>query len=429
MIRSGLTLACALGIWVVGFADEANPCRACDRELRKTIESLQAWRRSHDGHYPGRVVELKESGLLPLDRAVCPDWWEERPGADAAHKQVTSRLERGDPPGTYEYELSDCVLKSLSESIYLAADAPLYTRQDVKVELLRRPFSHQVPLLRCSSHRLAAPSPFAGQEDVRRNATAEGKIYWSDTYWEQLWLEDVPYCARDANVLFGLKGPPFHTERAPAIPGALDLRKWNCAFGDRAWWWTYPYFDTHSNRQLAAHLGSFFNEEHGRVMEVAATKWWIDGLVQLQGRVGSEFYREPGMLAFVWERTGLPIGKSIRRASWLQGTVWSAVSGDIAGWLIWHYQDSTSERVPITYGRTTARFWGDGQQIEGEKDFPESVWNYHETAEAVGKERWLRLYQQTWINPRPAVPVTALDFVSNSNCPAAPFLIALNVFP
>ena len=57
------------------------------------------------------------------------------------------------------------------------------------------------------------------------------------------------------------------------------------------------------------------------------------------------------------------------------------------------------------------------------------MWKHHETAEAVGKERWLRLYQQTWINPRPEVMVKSLDFVSNRDCPASPFLIAVNVTP
>jgi len=417
--------------FAMAFADGANPCLQCDREMRKTIESLQAWRRLHQGHYPGRIIDLKEAQLLPGDGALCPDWRQERLGANAAHTEVTSRAERGDPPGTYEYELSDRAEKSFAETRFVPRDAPRYTRQDIKIELLRRPFAEQVAILRCSSHRAVAPPPFAGHDDVRRNATVKGTVYWSQTHWEQLWLEYVPLCARGVNVLFGLKGPPFHSDRAPTLPGALDLRPWACAFGDTAWWWDCPLF---SDRQLAPNLESFFHGEHGRALQLAAEEWWLDGLVQLQGRVrpnlvDEDYLREPGALAFVWQRTGLPVGKVFREASWLQGTVWTNHLGDTAGWLIWHYSDSSEEKVPLVYGKTTARFWADLNQQKEEQDFPEPIWSERQTVEAVGKERVVRLYQQTWVNPRPDVPVTSLDFVSNSNSPAAPFLIAINLKP
>ncbi len=401
----------------------------CDREMRKTFETLQAWRRQHDGRYPGRIVDLKHAGLSPSDAAMCPEWRAERLGADAAHKEITSRAEKGDPPGTYEYELSTSVLKSADERTFLPLESPPYTRQDLKIQLLRRPFFEQVPVLRCSSHRESAPAPFAGHDDVRRNATAEGGVYWSRLYWEELWVNDVPYCAREANVLFGLKGPPFHTDQHPTDSRCLDLRTWNAAFGDHAWWWTYPFFEPRTNWQSAAHLEPFFQGRHGRTLELAGTTWWLNGLVQLQGRIGKNAYREPGRIAFVWERRGLAVARKFTYATWLQGTVWVAAPGQAAGWLVWHYADGKVERVPIVYGQTTARFWGDTNQINREINFPKPVWEHHETAVAVGKERWLRLYQQTWTNPHPNVLVTSLDFLSNTNSPAAPFLIAVNVTP
>jgi len=215
------------------------------------------------------------------------------------------------------------------------------------------------------------------------------------------------------------------------LPSALDLREWNCAFGDRAWWWTLPYFDPTPAWQAAAHLEPFFQQKHGRALELAGSSWWIDGLVQLQGRfreTASPFL-EFRMRGFASERTGAVVERKVQQASWLQGTVWRTRAGDTAGWLVWHYADSTVERVPIVYGQSTARFWGDAKQISTETNFPRAVWDHHETAKAVGKERWLRLYQQTWTNPHPNVLVKSLDFISNSNSPAAPFLIAVNVTP
>lgn len=414
-----------------GDAISNSACRACDREMRKVFESLQAWRRSHAGGYPGGIADLKSSGILSHSGGICPDVLKELGGADPSHRQLSSRGEGRDPVGTFEYEMSSKVAKSRSDEPFLPAYSRSYTRQDLKSELLRRQFYEQVAILRCGSHRGIAPSTYAGQNDVRRNLTVEGKVYWSGIYWEENWLSDVPYCCRDANVLFGLKGPPFHTDHSPSLDTALDLRKWNTAFGDHPWWWTYPMFEADKKRQTAAHLRPFFEERHGREVQVGARSWWIDGLVQLQGMIvsGDYSYVAPTRQTFVWERTNLTVARLFREASWLQGTVWTAEAGESAGWLLWHYSDGSTERVPLVYGKTTARFWGDLKQIEGEKGFPEPVWKHHETAEAVGKERWLRLYQQTWINPRPDVMVVSLDFVSNRDCPASPFLIAVNVTP
>jgi hypothetical protein len=68
-------------------------------------------------------------------------------------------------------------------------------------------------------------------------------------------------------------------------------------------------------------------------------------------------------------------------------------------------------------------------QISKEQSFPEPVWRHHESAEEAGKERWLRLYKQSWENPHPELTVTSLDFVSNHESPAAPFIVAINVYP
>jgi hypothetical protein len=399
--------------------------------MRKAFEAIQAWRRSHNGAFPDRLADLETLGLLPPNSAICPEVLREHHGASATISGVSSSADASDPPGTYQYEMSAKVQKWEDDLLYLPADAPHYTRQDLKSVLLRRPFFEQVAILRCSSHRAGAPAQFA-EEGSWRNLTVEGKVYWSGRRWEQVWLDDVPYCAREANVIFGSRGPPFHTDKAPTLASALDLRNWSCSFGDHAWWWTFPMFEQGANRQTAAHLRPFFQEQHGRVLKLDGEEWWIDGLVQLQGRVkraNETVYNAAGIQAFVWKKTGAGVGRSFSKASWLQGTVWTAKPGETAGWLIWHYANGGTERVPIVYGRNTVRFWGEPKQLQGEKDFAEPVWRHHETKEEVGRERWLRLYRQEWVNPRPETLVATLDFVSNPECRASPFLIAVNVFP
>ena len=431
----GVLIVCAT--LVCGLAQSSqepstrSECLQCDLQLRKLIESLQAWRRSHDGNYPERLVDLYKAGLMPADGAICPKVTQEALASDARHQMATSREPGGDPEGLYEYELSP-VPKSDVEARWLPPGTPSYTRRDLKLELLRRAHADQVPIVRCSSHKAIAPPEFQIPDPPMRNLTVSGEIYWSAAYWETRWLADVPYCERESIVLFGLKGPPFYVDKSPQLSCALDLRTWSCAFGDHPWWWTVPLFDEPPNGQPAPQLKAFFHEEHGRVARIGEKDFWLNGLTQLQGKISPadrDMYRQSQRQVFVSERTGLPVARSFRQACWLQGTVWTAPVNDTAGWLVWHYADGTFERVPVTYGRTTGRFWGDLDQINAERDFPEPVWKHHETAREVHRERWLRLYQQSWQNPHPDSFVTSLDFVSNTNSPAAPFIVAINVYP
>lgn len=403
----------------------------CDREMRKTLESIQAWRRQHNGEYPSKLADLRTASLLPANGGICPAALAEAAAADGSHGFVSSVGDGADPAGSYEYELSNTE-KWKQDKAHLPGKFPRYTRQDIKVELLRRPFFEQIPILRCRRHRLEAPIPYREGREPFRNTPVTGVPFWDGELWEQNWLSDVPYCARDVNVIFGLKGPPFYADRSPKSANALDLREWNCAFGDHPWWWTYPMFGQGTDRQTSPHLQPFFQEQHGREIQFGGQSWWLNGLVQLQGRFVRDernTYIAPTLETFVWERTNLSVFRMVREASWLQGTVWTGREGETTGWLVWRYVDGKAERVPLIYGKATARFWGDLKQIGGEKGFPDPVWKHHETAEAVGKERWLRLYQQTWINPRPEVMVKSLDFVSNRDCPASPFLVAVNLTP
>jgi hypothetical protein len=413
-------------------AEDTNPCLACDREMRKTFEAMQAWRRMDDGRYPARIADLKAAQLLPVTGGICPEVLRESAGASATHGLATSRADSADPPGTYEYEMSAKVDSYVNDKLYLPKDARPYTRQDLKSVLLRRPYYEQIPILRCSSHRAASPKEFSGDEVVFRNFTVRGNVYWSGLIWEQCWLDEVPVGARGTIVMFGAQGPPFSSGKTPTLPQALDLGKWSCALGEEAWWWGFPMFEEGPKRQTAADLSPLFQHDHGRVMRIDGLDWWLDGLVQLRGRArrGSETYYEAADLdSFVAQKTGAVVGRKFSRAAWLQGTLWTAEPGETTGWLVWNYADGAQEKVPIIYGTNTARFWAEPAQIEGEKDFPAPAWSFHQTEETVGRERWVRLYRQDWTNPRPEVAVVSLDFMSQHECRAEPFLIAVDVLP
>ena len=410
------------------FGENAPPfVNECDRELQKTLEAIQAWRRTHGGQYPPRLAALRESRLLSSSGGVCPAVLAEYGRSLPAHGPASSVGEYGDPVGAYEYELSP-LISSAMPSIG-SFTGRRYTRHEIKVSLLRRPLWDQVPVLRCSYHR-QLPGIAANESQPYRNITASGMVYSSGLLWEQNWLDEVPYCGRDCNVVFGLKGPPFHSENPPKLEGALDLRSWANSFGDHPWWWTFPVFDLPGRRQTTPHLRPFFNEYHGRVGEVAGEKWWIDGLIQLQGQISNKpdaVFAAPSRQTFPKKKQGVAVGALVSRASWLQGTVWVAQVGENVGSLEWVYSDGSTATVAITYGVNTARFWGDQEQVNSEKGFPLPIWSFHETPAETGQERWLRIYRQTWQNPEPKKKVDVLNFFSSPDSPASPFLIAVKI--
>ena len=404
----------------------------CDRELRKTLESIQSYRRTHNGQYPGARSELRSLELLPPEGGICPETTTEAQGGSAAHAANTSRGANADPGNMYEYELSARVHRERFNAAYLPVGAPPFTRGEMKMELLRRENHEQIPLLRCSGHRASAPAEWAGHLDVRRNLTERGMVYWSDRYWELCWVDQVPLCARDASVLFGMRGPPFYDDCQPGLPDALDLRSWSCGFGDHAWWWDFPMFKIMGAMQTAPDLLALFGTGPAHAQLLGTNEWWLNGLVQVLGGANAalaaknEAYR---WQVFAGQKLALPVHRRIHGAAWLQGTIWEATAGQRVARFVWHYADGTQSESEISYGRDTARFWATPAQRLREIALPEPIWETQEPSGDFGYERQIRLYRQEWANPKPAIEVTALDFIADPNCPAAPFIIAINVMP
>lgn len=408
---------------------------SCDRAMRKTIEAMQAFRRQHGGEYPDSLSQLVRLGYLQPGDASCPISGHRNADEGSDATLISSRRAGGDRSGMYEYEMSTNVVLLDSGRLFLGPNPPSYTRRQLKQQLLSRPFAEQVPLLRCGEHRDDVP-PGWQEEGAHRNATAVGTVYWSGDYWEKEWVDDVPATCRDINLFFGLKGPPFYVDVPPTVEDAIDLRRWNNAFGDVSWWWEYPYFEEDANRQKTPNLRPFFNEQHGQTCEVGGSRWWINGLVQLQGKIFNDSpedkYHKPNFHDFPWERRGLRVERRFRRASWLQATLWVGDFGAVAGWLVWHFEDGLSETVPIVYGIDTGRFWADDQQRQQEIDtahFATPIWLVRQTAEESVRPRDVRLYEQTWTNPRPLVQVQTVDFISNTNSAASPLLVSIRVGP
>jgi hypothetical protein len=412
------------------FASErGGGCVSCDRQMRKTAEAIQCWRRLNAGTYPASVGELTVAGLSPSGGCVCPDVRSELELASFSHKSQTTSGVGADPFGTYEYELSKRSLRIVFDQ--LAGDIAGKTRYDLKSRLLRRDRYEEIPILRCPSHRLTSDD-----DDRWRNLGVNGMSYWSNLYWEMNWLEHVPVIARSEAVLSGLEGPPFISGRESTVPEAIDLSGFINAQGRGTWWWSLPRFDHAQFEQDTPTLGALFHEYWGEKVNFKGVDYWIDGLIQLQGKVmiprssydPGRLFRYPTKRTFPWEKRNIPVNRKFKSASWLQGTVWRTEEGElVAGWLEWNFEDGSSERVAIEVGKVTGRFWANSSHLKDQADYPEPVWSATERNVNVLGDRRIRVFEQTWINPRSDVLVKSVSFVSNRECTAAPFIVAISV--
>jgi hypothetical protein len=386
----------------------------CDRQARKVIEALQAWRRTHHGEYPATLSSLAESGLLEPMELRCPAGLDEPPQASSENTLSDSRGEHLDPPGTYNYELvpkvDDYIKPYMGEGI---------SRREIKTELLRRPHAEQVPLLRCSAHRAARPSvtPPAGM--IFRNITASGLAYWSGDFWEREWPE-IPELGRQALVVRGLRGPPFHRDAAPLERGELDLRPFYNACGERAWWWGFKYLQRDPLVE-APDLSALLAPGGAQSRVLGGCHYWLDGVIQLQGRLGSadanprSYVRE----VYPWKTALIPVTQPVATARVLLACIWEDRDGAEVGALVWRYADRTDRRTPFFYGQTLRRFW---DKTGAAPSFPTPVFQSSD-----GRGVTVRLYAAACENPRPEAALAGLILESNRHSPAAPFILAITV--
>ncbi len=184
--------------------------------------------------------------------------------------------------------------------------------------------------------------------------------------------------------------------------------------------------------QTAPDLRAIFDPVPAHAQLLGTNEWWLNGLVQVLGCPNAALSAKNAaywLQVFASQKLDLPIHRRLSGAAWLQGTIWEATVGQTVARLVWHYADGTQSESEISYGRDTARFWATPAQRLREIALPEPIWETQEPSGDFGYERQIRLYRQEWANPKPAIEVTALDFIADPNCPAAPFIIAINVKP
>jgi hypothetical protein len=143
-----------------------------------------------------------------------------------------------------------------------------------------------------------------------------------------------------------------------------------------------------------------------------------DGLIQLAGTklVG----RPPAV-------EGIAVNRRFHQLYILHGTQYgtggdSVKDGTTIGHYLLHYEDGTTEAVPIVYGEDVRNWWND----DGSRPVARGTIAWVGSSAAVTGPM-IRLYLTAWENPHSDKTATAVDYVSTNTTPAAPFCVAVTV--
>jgi hypothetical protein len=145
---------------------------------------------------------------------------------------------------------------------------------------------------------------------------------------------------------------------------------------------------------------------------------WFDvrGIVQLAGTAEPYLRRLYPHMAI-----GIQVNRTFDQLHLLHATGWNAIDGTHVASIILHYVDGEHRIFPIHYGYDVRNWWPQPNEPSLESTGLRLAW---QRPALPGAPR--RLFISTWKNPRPAVPVTTLDYVSALALPA-PFLVAISI--
>ncbi|HEV2394356.1 MAG TPA: protein kinase [Verrucomicrobiae bacterium] len=116
-----------------------------------------------------------------------------------------------------------------------------------------------------------------------------------------------------------------------------------------------------------------------------------------------------------------------RRLHFLHAAIFAAGAhpGDELGSYLFHYADGRQVELPIIAGTDMAEWWSQPDEHDMKAVI---AWTGNNPA-ARRSGHTIRLFQTTWDNPFPDVPIRLLDFTSDKPTPGQPFLVAISAEP
>jgi hypothetical protein len=201
--------------------------------------------------------------------------------------------------------------------------------------------------------------------------------------------------------------PPRATNTPPAL---IDLGAHYNALLDQPWLPAAPGAPTND---LAALLPG--------VQRFNGVSFDVRGLIQLSSRnLENQGGRFPRLI------DDLAIGQKAQRLHFLHGAVWASLTGTPIGRYVVHYDDGGTQEIRLVFGRDLREWWVSPTQ-QPLTTGAALAWEGTNPA-SKGAGFRLRLFQMTWINPRPAVSIARIEFESFMES-SAPFLLAITADP
>lgn len=126
------------------------------------------------------------------------------------------------------------------------------------------------------------------------------------------------------------------------------------------------------------------------------------------------------------QAAGISVRMRARRLHLLHATGGETADGTLIGRYVLHYEDGSRSELPIRYGEDVRNYrYGGGSDRVSEVRHATAVWHGRQRLAQTGGST-IRVFQRTYENPRPDVPIATLDFESTmSSC--SPILLAITV--
>jgi len=398
----------------------------CAENLSRIQAAAWAYERAR-GAFPGRLSELAGRWLDP-QCLVCPVC-QALGQAQLANTGLVN-WQNEDPLTTYKWEFAP------------STDPNMPNARPARGAARRTPVGDWAPIVRCDHHA-------RGKRETHLNLAFNGRVYWSSSWWEEVFVELFPAPYLNPDSLRKDTRPILERVRPrdPRLtPAQIDLSRHVTALLPD------PWFDGRGTDTLAdfAALGTngvfFF---FGRTFDVR-------GIVQLDGWVDQKEPR-PGQTPLAAFSQGeavlilpssqypsaarnISIRSAPRRLALLCGGIYPAPTGTEIARLLFHYADGSSVTAPMLYGLDCVDGWYDPNAPQARKqcqaqciyEGPSGTKKYsdfeHHEVKRPGR---LLIFLKIWDNPRPGAAIDSLDFLSSSlgsnPAPTCPFLLGLTV--
>ncbi len=126
------------------------------------------------------------------------------------------------------------------------------------------------------------------------------------------------------------------------------------------------------------------------------------------------------------QQVAIPVRQKFKRFHVLHGTWFFLQNGAVIGAFAIHYADGSQAEVPVLYGEHVRQADPTESPEDTNSDCTSGAVAWKSPARASRLDWQLRLYQATFVNPKPNLEVIGIDYVSKmTRC--GPFLVAMTV--